>query len=37
MYFVIDDYLNLLLVNMLWYTRLNEAFSKTVSIVDEAF
>ncbi|CAD8204302.1 unnamed protein product [Paramecium octaurelia] len=37
MYFVIDDYINLLLVNTLWYTRLNEAFSKTVSIVDEKF
>lgn len=37
MYFIIDDYINLLLVNTLWYSRLNEAFSKTVCIVDDKF
>lgn len=37
MYFVIDNYISLLLVNSLWYTRLNEAVTKTLSIIEHQF
>lgn len=37
LYFVIDNYVNLLLVNTLWYTRLNEAISKTLNSIETNF